>query len=186
MQGNCTDAKDPHDSVVALLWNQRGDCVTGLKSQCVLFVGEAFLELSVGPDANLWLSDLYVHTGNNASSSGQDPLFKVQQGNLWLTSMILVGDKQSSRAVDVKSRSHVYAHGAQPPCLCSSARHLVGSSSQSTAYCMCSGSGAGKLRSIATSKIHEQADCTADSFLGLSSSVCSIASDRFVCGMVPE
>lgn len=83
--------------------------------QCVMTVQEGFLEVS-GSDTSLWLSHLYIRIAARTEKN-HSTLLAVQNGNLWLTFVTLVGDGYRCRAIHVHEGRHLYARGApQSPC----------------------------------------------------------------------
>ena len=101
MQGNCAVQPLEHLEVPRRT-----------RTQCVITVLEDFLEVQT-ESAPVWISDLYVkHIGveNNHST-----FVGGHGGDVYLTDMILVGDGDGSRGIEVNENSKLYASSVLSP-----------------------------------------------------------------------
>lgn len=100
MQGNCT--AQPTGAL---------DPPRKSNTQCVLTVREDFLE-AVIDGTHLWISDLYVKLPG--LEKGHSTLIGVHGGDVYLTDMTFVGDRDKARAIDVLSARNVYVASVPP------------------------------------------------------------------------
>lgn len=97
VQGNCTaqptGALDPPRKT---------------NTQCVILIREDFLEV-VAEGALIWISDLYVKL--IGVEKGHSTLIGLTKGDMYLTDMTFVGDRDKARAIDVSSNHRLYVSG---------------------------------------------------------------------------
>jgi hypothetical protein len=89
VQGNCTPPSfslDPPRSTT---------------TQCVITIREDFLEI-VPENGQVWVSDLYVKL--LGVEKEHSTLVGAHGGEVYLTNMVFVGDRDKARAIDVKGR----------------------------------------------------------------------------------